>query len=72
MIVRTLSIEKDGHLYMFRYTPGCEDHVVEELVSLAENPEHRIDWLDAATLSFQVTHHAAEDCSKALSPFDAL
>ncbi|MFP4052500.1 MAG: hypothetical protein ACLFV7_01385 [Phycisphaerae bacterium] len=70
MILRTLSIEKDGHLFMFRYTPGCEDYVVEELVRLAEDPDHRVDWLDAATLSFQVTHHAAQDCSKALSPYD--
>ncbi len=70
MIVRTLSMQKDEDLYVFRYTPGCEDDVVEELVRLADDNDHRIDWLDAATLSFKVTHHAACDCSKVLSPFD--
>jgi hypothetical protein len=63
-------MQKDDETYVFRYTPGCEDDVVEELVRLADDQAHRIDWLDAATLSFQVTHHAASDCNKALSPFD--
>lgn len=69
MILRTLSMQKSDQLYVFRYTPGSEDEVVEELVRLADDDDHGIDWLDAATLSFKVTHHAACDCNKILSPF---
>ncbi len=72
MILRQVQVTKDDHTYVLRYTPGCEDDVVEYLVAKAEDDSCRLDWLDAATLSFQVTHHAASDCSKALSPFDTL
>jgi hypothetical protein len=72
MIVRSLQIQKNDHLYVFRYAPGNEDELVDELIRLAEDDLSPIDWLDAATLSFQVTHQAAEDCCKALSPEDNL
>ena len=66
MDVRTLSLTRDGHTYVFRYTPGCEDEVVDEIMLLADRPDAHIDWLDAATLSFQITQYAAADCQAAL------
>ena len=70
MSTRTLSLVKGGHKYVFRYSAGCEDDILDSIVDLAESDESPIDWLDAATLSFQVTQFTAADCVQALSPRD--
>lgn len=70
MSIRTLSLLKGGHKYVFRYSAGCEDEVVDAVMALAEDPQSPLDWLDAATLSFQVTQCAAADCFGSLSPTD--
>ena len=61
MSTRTLQLEKEGHTYLFRYTKGQEDEVVEEMMHLADGRATDFDWMDAAVLSFQVTQYAAED-----------
>jgi len=71
MSTRTLSLAKDGHRYIFRYLPGAEEDVLDEIMRLAESDESHLDWLDAATLSFQVTHLAAVDCLGAMGPAKA-
>lgn len=68
MNTRTLCLEKEGHTYLFRYAKGLEDEVVEEMMCLADDDEMDFDWMDAAALSFQVTHYAAEDCFGAMEP----
>lgn len=65
---RVLSLAKDGHEYVFRYTPGHEDEVVDEIVATAEDSTNSFDWVDAATLSFQVTQYAAADCLGEFAP----
>ena len=70
MTTRTLSLAKGGHRYVFRYSPGCEDDVVDAIMELAEDEQSPVDWLDAATLSYQITQNAANDCFHALSPTD--
>ena len=70
MTTRTLSLVKGGHKYVFRYSPGCEDDILDSIMELAESDASPIDWLDAATLSFQVTQNTAADCVKAMSPMD--
>lgn len=70
MNTRTLSLVKSGHTYVFRYAPGCEDEIVDAIMSLAEREETPVDWLDAATLSFQITQYAAADCTEALKATD--
>lgn len=72
MNTRSLSLIKGGHRYVFRYSPGCEDDIVDAIMALAEDDRTPLDWLDAATLSFQVTQYAAADCQEALSPLDEL
>lgn len=67
---RTLSLVKGGHKYVFRYSPGCEDDIVDAIIELAEDDRSPVDWLDAATLSYQVTQNAAQDCSQLLAPKD--
>jgi len=62
MTTRTLTLAKGGHKYVFRYAPGYEDDVVDEIMRLAEDAQTNLDWLDAATLSFQVAHYAADGC----------
>jgi hypothetical protein len=59
MTTRTLSLAKGGHRYVFRYSPGCEEAVMDQIARLAEDPECNFDWLDAAALSFQVARLAA-------------
>ncbi|MFP4105858.1 MAG: hypothetical protein ACLFVU_07160 [Phycisphaerae bacterium] len=68
MTARTINLNKDGHKYIFRYAAGREDEIVEEIMRLADDGRCALDWLDAATLSFQVTQYAAADCCRALSP----
>jgi hypothetical protein len=61
MDTRTLTLEKDGHLYLFRYSPGSEDALVEQLMYLADDRDLNFDWMDAAAMSFQVTQLTAEE-----------
>ena len=66
MATRTLSLTKHGHRYLFRYSTGYEDEVVDEIMRLADDPESDLNWVDAAALSFQVTQYAADDCLEAI------
>jgi len=60
MHMRTLTLTKDGHIFVFRYASGYEDEVINEIMQLAEDEECTLDWLDAATLSFQIARYAAD------------
>jgi len=51
---RHLLLVKSGQRWMFRYTPGDEVKLMEELVVLADDPESDLDWFDAAVLSHQM------------------
>jgi hypothetical protein len=62
MDTRELRIEKSGLKYVFRYVPGREADVVDEIIRLAEDSSTGLDWLDAARLGFQITQHAAAEC----------
>lgn len=66
MNTKTLSLVKGGHKYVFRYAPGSENQMVDEIVRLAEDADCNLDWLDAATLSFQVARNAAMECRRTL------
>jgi uncharacterized protein (UPF0297 family) len=57
MKTRTLTFQKNGHAFLFRYTRGQEQSVVDEIMALADDPHCCLDWVDAATLSFQVVNH---------------
>ncbi len=59
MRMRNITFAKDGHTFVFRYAPGHEDEVVDEIMRLAEDEDCSLDWLDAATLSFQIAQSAA-------------
>lgn len=55
-----LQFARNGTTYVFRYADGCEDQVVGELIRLADDEANGLDWLDAATLSFQVVCGATQ------------
>ncbi len=68
MSMRTVSLTKGSDTYLFRYSTGCEDAIVDEFMRLADDDQADMDWLDAATLSFQVARHAATACCRELKP----
>ncbi len=69
MSKRTVQLTKDGHEYVFSYALGHEGQIVDEFMQLAADRETEFDWLDAATLGFQVAQRAAEDCcTEIMSP----
>ncbi len=67
-MTHTLSLAKDGHRYVFRYATGHEDEVIASIVGLVEGGQTTFNWLDAATLSFQVAQATAADCCGAIYP----
>ena len=70
MTTRTLSLVKGGHKYVLRYSHGCEDDMLDAIMELAESDDNPVDWLDAATLSFQVTQNTAANCIQTMTPSD--
>ena len=59
-MIRTLGLEKAGHTFIIRYQVGMEDEAVEELMRMADDRTTGFSWMDAATLSFQITQFAAD------------
>ncbi len=59
MTTQILSLDKDGHSYVFRYSPGSEDETVDEIMRLAGDANTNLDWMDAAKLSFQIAQQLA-------------
>lgn len=51
---RQLVLMKHGRRYIFRYAPGEEVKLLDELVCLAGDPTSELDWFDAAVLSHQM------------------
>ena len=64
MTERVLCLAKDGHDFVFRYRSGGEEEIIDELMRLADDAETKIDWIDAATLSFRVAEDSAGACRK--------
>jgi hypothetical protein len=52
---RQLLLNKGDEKFIFRFGPGDEDHLLDALVSQAEDPRTSFDWFDAAVLSFKMT-----------------
>ena len=56
-----LSVVKDDHVYIFRYYPGNEVEVLDEISSQCADPNCRLTWAEAAVLSLQIPDPAARD-----------
>ena len=73
-MMRTITLNKGIHRYVFRYTDGCECDVLEAAAQMAADDSCQFDWLDAASVSFQITSEQAASCLKAIAsvhPSDA-
>ena len=68
MTTRTLSLAKRGQKFIFRYGSGAENEIMDEIFRLADDEQSSLDWLDAATLGFQVAQNAAVDCISTADP----
>ena len=51
---RQLALVKQGHRYVFHYTPGQECELLERLASLARDPSCTLGMFDVAVLSHQL------------------
>jgi hypothetical protein len=58
--MQTLILDKGARKYVFRYTPGSEGQVMDQLWRLAEDERCDLDWMDAAAGTFQVLAQAAK------------
>jgi len=68
MTTRTLRFTKDGQYYIFRYRYDMQDEMIDHIMDMAESSEYNVDWLDAATLSFQIAQHAAAGDGDIVTP----
>ena len=66
--MRTLTLTKKSNHYVFRYADGNEPDMLEALADLAGDPSSGFDWMDAASISFQVASEQAESCLNAIAP----
>ena len=51
---RQLELVKNGHRYLFRYSPGEESRVITDLMALAKDPDNPLTMYDAAVLTHQL------------------
>ncbi|TWT44749.1 hypothetical protein RAS1_11660 [Phycisphaerae bacterium RAS1] len=58
---RCLTLEKDGHHFVFRYCDGREVDLLATFVAMAADPDSEFDWFDAAVLSYQIGQQASEE-----------
>jgi hypothetical protein len=52
---RQLVLSKGTEKFIFRYEAGCEDELLDALISQAKDSYTSFDWFDAAVLSFKLT-----------------
>jgi len=45
-----------------------QDEMIDHIMDLAESGEYNVDWLDAATLSFQIARHTAAGDGDTVAP----
>ena len=51
---RQLELVKGGHRYVFRYQPGLELKLLEDLQAMGRDPECPLSMFDAAVMSHQL------------------
>ncbi len=63
---RQLVLNKGGEKFIFRYSSGCEDQLLDALIEQAKNKQTDFDWFDAAVLSFKLTQSLIGQADKLL------
>jgi hypothetical protein len=64
--LRQLVLKKGPEKYIFRYPAGCEDALLEALISQARDSRTNFDWFDAAVLSFKLIQSLINEADKLL------
>lgn len=59
--IRTLSLVKGQHTFLFRYEVGREKAVLDSLAEMVKNRDLPFDWFDAAVLSHQLGQHLSKE-----------
>jgi hypothetical protein len=52
---KQLILKKGKQKFIFRYTSGCEDKLLDVFIEQAKSGRTGFDWFDAAVLSFKLT-----------------
>jgi hypothetical protein len=65
--LRQLVLKKGSEKYIFRYQAGCEDSLLEALISQASDSRTSFDWFDAAVLSFKLVQSLISEADKLLN-----
>jgi len=65
--LRQLVLKKGSEKYIFRYQAGCEDALLESLISQARDSRTKFDWFDAAVLSFKLVQSLISEADKLLN-----
>jgi hypothetical protein len=52
--IRTLTMLKGNHRYIFKYAIGREAELIDEFIKLANDSNSNFDWFDAAVLAYQI------------------
>ena len=52
---KQLILNKGNEKFIFRYTRGTEDKLLDALIEQAKDKGVNFDWFDAAVLSFKLT-----------------
>ncbi len=68
MTTKTMRFTKGGQHFIFRYRYDMQDEMIDHIMDIAESGEYNVDWLDAATLSFQIAQHAAAGDGDIVTP----
>lgn len=61
MQTRMVSLTRAGQKYVFRYRPGKEKEVLDEILNLASDLDSDLDMVDAMALCCQVAASAGQD-----------
>jgi hypothetical protein len=65
---KEISLVKGNDRFIFRYTPGDEEQMLDAFVSMANAHNGNFDWFDAAVLSFQLSKNLVEEADRLLCP----
>ena len=69
---RQLILGKGQERFIFRYDSGCEDELLDVLVSKARDANTNFDWFDAAVLSFKLTQSLIGQANEILNKEDSI
>lgn len=64
---RQLVLNKGTEKFIFRYEAGCEDELLDALITQAKAGGSSFDWFDAAVLSFKLTQSLIGQADELLS-----